>query len=74
MTTMPPQTPGRSAGTEDHCLVHQFIRTHGRRPTDAELEDMGASTAGSTPGRHLAAPSGLAWLLRREVARLVHRL
>lgn len=61
----------------DHCLVHHFIRAHGRRPTRPELDDLRARASESprVPGpRHAAAPAGLARSWRREVARLVHRI
>ena len=60
-----------------HCLVHHFIRAHGRRPTLDELADLRALSPEPprVPGpRHAAAPPGLARSWRREVARLVHRI
>jgi hypothetical protein len=64
------------AQAEDHCLVHHFIRTHGRRPTADELADLvGTRVAPPAPRVSDAArgPSRL-HAMRREVASLVSRL
>lgn len=67
--------PVEPAGLDDHCLVHQFIRTHGRRPTTEELRALAGLTVapavvprpGTTRSRGLSG-------VRRELARFVHRL
>jgi len=65
-------------GLEHQCAVHQFIRVYGRRPTPEELvrcQNLPArpTTAAAIPAG--ARPSGaLAGLLRREVARVIHRI
>jgi hypothetical protein len=68
------QDPWPRATDVDHCAVHQFIRLHGRRPTPEELAQ-GLIGSGHTEGP--AATSARAprpSALRREVARLIHRL
>ena len=68
--------PGEPAGLDDHCLVHQFIRTHGRRPTAEELRTLGDRPVEAPPvvqpprSTTSRALSGV----RRELARFVHRL
>ena len=56
----------------DHCLVHHFIRNHGRRPLPTEL----AMLEGCPGGRSAEQPDGsaLARATLRRVAQLVHRL
>ena len=66
--------PGRLPAEVDHCAVHQFIRVHGRRPTAEELADglTGPDRTGApAPDPARASQPGA---LRREVARLIHRL
>jgi hypothetical protein len=61
---------------DDHCLVHHFIRTHGRRPTADELAGITATVVVPPAPRsatEMPAPS-LVHTMRREVARLVNRL
>lgn len=66
---------------DDHCLVHHFIRTHGRRPDPDELEALvrratgGVATARSGDGaagtqRRTGVVAGT---LRKELARFVNR-
>ena len=63
------------ATAEDHCLVHHFIRRHGRRPTAEELAALEAPIGVPAPRLPRDAQThGLAHALRREVARLVARL
>ena len=66
--------PGRLPAEVDHCAVHQFIRIHGRRPTTEELVNglmRPERTEAPTPD---GARAPLPGALRREVARLIHRL
>lgn len=62
--------------SEDHCLVHHFIRTHGRRPSASELQllrrRMPVPQARAVPTRATAKP--VLGLLRRSAAKLVSRL
>jgi hypothetical protein len=61
---------------EDHCLVHHFIRTHGRRPSASELQllrrRMPVPQARAVPSWAPAMP--VLGVLRRGVAKLVSRL
>jgi hypothetical protein len=57
---------------DDHCLVHHFIRTHGRRPDDDELQALRERVAVPRPRR--SGPPLLSQALRREAARLIQRL
>ncbi|GAA1435034.1 hypothetical protein GCM10009641_30060 [Mycobacterium cookii] len=63
------------ATAEDHCLVHHFIRQHGRRPTAEELTALAPPVvvpAARPPGD--AQAHGLVRAVRRDVARLLSRL
>ncbi|MGF9753759.1 hypothetical protein AAII07_01025 [Microvirga sp. 0TCS3.31] len=68
-----------TAEPDDHCLVHHFIRMHGRRPTAEELSALRpgpaaiAATAPAPPPQHTAMPGGLTAAVRRELAKLVTR-
>ena len=58
---------------DDHCVVHLFIRRHGRSPTQEELAGLWSSTGGTDAlavagGNRLRAALTLA--VRREVVRL----
>ncbi|CAN0425830.1 unnamed protein product [Phaeothamnion confervicola] len=65
----------RPAVAQDHCLVHPFIRRHGRRPTAEELADLVGTTVVPAPRASRDGQAhGLVHALRREVARLVARL
>lgn len=69
--------PSGAAAPDDHCLVHHFIRTHGRTPDADELRLLRQSWAASAavPGPRPAADHpAFPQALRREVARLIHRL
>jgi len=59
-----------------HCWVHHFIRTHGRRPTDQELQALRDSAAGPPMPRprRAAVSETLPGAVRRELARLIQRL
>ncbi|MFC7725509.1 hypothetical protein ACFQW6_10350 [Nocardioides sp. GCM10028917] len=63
---------------DDQCLIHHFIRVHGRSPHADELDALReqATVPAEQPGK--AVPVGLAVSstahgFRRELARLVHR-
>ncbi len=58
---------------DEHCLVHHFIRATGRRPTADELVALGQQPHVSRP-RDAAVTGVLSQVVRREVARLIHRL
>lgn len=71
----------------DPCLVHHFIRVHGRRPDADELSEIERHTdpygddvvPPNTPGPLNASATArettpLPWVLRREVARLLGRI
>lgn len=71
---------GSPAAPDDHCLVHHFIRTHGRRPSADELMSLRGGGAAVppvvppvVPTVHAATPAAVAQALRREVARLLAR-
>jgi hypothetical protein len=67
--------PARPVSAEEHCLVHHFIRAHGRRPTADELDELvRRAVVVPAPRRHAATAPSLAQSLRRELARLVGRL
>jgi hypothetical protein len=69
--------PVASPDAADQCLVHHFIRSHGRRPTETELTRLRLDLAARVPvpaPRRSSTPAGLLPALRREVARLVSRL
>jgi hypothetical protein len=63
-------------GYDDQCLVHHFIRAHGRRPKPDELralrEEVVVAAGHSREDGPTASTSHHG--LRRELARLVHRL
>ena len=71
---MSPSTPMFSDEfDDDHCVVHLFIRRHGRGPTPEELAGLWSSTGGTDTlavagGNRLRA--GLTLAVRREVVRL----
>ena len=59
----------------DHCLVHQFIRTHGRRPTGEELRALQERADVVPPvviRPRASASAGLSGV-RRELSKLVNR-
>jgi hypothetical protein len=58
---------------DDTCLTHQFIRKYGRRPTPDELRAMRNGPAVPRP-RDTSSPLSLPRALRREMARVIHRL
>jgi hypothetical protein len=65
-----------TAEPDDHCLVHHFIRTHGRRPSAEELsalQDRAAMTVPASPPQHTPVAGELMAAVRREVAKLVNR-
>ena len=63
-------------GYDDHCLIHHFIRAHGRVPRADELRALRAqgTVSAEHPRQGRAVSSTAAHGLRRELARLVHRL
>jgi hypothetical protein len=63
-------------GYDDQCLVHHFIRAHGRRPQPDELRAVREEVvvAAGHPREDGRAASTSHHGLRRELARLVHRL
>ena len=67
MRSPDPVTP--STG-DDHCLVHHFIRTHGRRPSPDELR---ALHEHADAARHTVPASAITRAVRRELAKLVSR-
>ncbi|MBD3927434.1 hypothetical protein IEZ26_22620 [Nocardioides cavernae] len=72
---MPPVSPTFSDEfDDDHCVVHQFIRRHGRSPTPEEVIAL-RSSAVATGARATADDerSALTQVVRREVVRLIHR-
>ena len=58
---------------EEHCLVHHFIRATERRPTADELLALRQQPRVPRP-REAVSTGALSHALRREVARLIHRL
>lgn len=58
---------------DDHRLVHHFIRATGRRPSADELQAMRRHPRVPRP-REPVTPGVLAQAVRREVARLIHRM
>ena len=75
---MSPSTPMFSDEfDDDHCVVHLFIRRHGRGPTPEEFSDLWSSAAGTDT---LAVAGGtrlravLTQAVRREVVRLTNRV
>jgi hypothetical protein len=71
------QISGQSSlGVDDHCLVHHFIRANGRRPSADELLTLSKQLLVSAGPDHRRGQSSgsLPQALRREVARLIHRL
>lgn len=66
----PDLSHGRSSPGDperDQALVHQFIRLHGRRPTESELAGLGpGSVTGLRPVADGRPRRGLAALLRRR--------
>ena len=74
---MSPSTPMFSDEfDDDHCVVHLFIRRHGRGPTPEEIAGLRGSTVGADT---LAVVGGnrrrtvLTQSVRREVVRLLTR-
>ncbi len=66
--------PVEPTGLDDHWLVHQFIRTHGRRPTAEELRTLQERAELVAPvSRPRTRTSGMTGV-RREIARFVNRL
>ena len=57
----------------DHQLIHHFIRTSGRRPSPSELAALRARDV-TRRSHRVGARLTFAQVLRREAARLVHRL
>jgi hypothetical protein len=70
MHTNDPSTPDVY---DEHCLVHHFIRTTGRRPTVDELRALREQPSVPRP-RGAVVADAIPQALRREVARLIHRL
>ena len=72
---MPPISPTFSDEfDDDHCVVHQFIRRHGRSPTPEEVSALRSGTV-ATGARAAAsdrARAVLTQVVRREVVRLIH--
>ena len=69
------QTTDQSTPNEDdeHYLIHHFIRATGRRPTADEL--LGLRQQPRVPRPWDGVVTGaLSQAVRREVARLIHRL
>lgn len=70
------------ASIDDHCLIHHFIRLHGRAPSTDELAALRNGETAPTLDARLAqadpvrpaAPGGLNRGVRREIARLINRL
>ena len=71
--------PVEPTGLDDHCLVHQFIRIHGRRPTAEELSSLADGAVAVPPRVPPVVPParrstpGAVSGLRRELARLINR-
>lgn len=63
-------------GYDDHCLIHHFIRAHGRVPSADELRAL--REQGTVPDEQPRQGGGVSRTpapgLRRELARLMHRL
>jgi hypothetical protein len=59
-------SPHSAPQSEDHLLVHQFIREFGRRPTDAELARYRREGAAARNRRRLS--------MRLALGRAVSRL
>ena len=58
---------------DDHCVVHLFIRRHGRGPTPEELAGLWSSTVDTDSlagGNRLRA--ALTQVMRRDVVRLTN--
>lgn len=66
------------AGVDDPCVVHQFIRIYGRRPTAQELDHCRQESTLSLPARQTAVAVGsvvrVTGLVRRGLARALVRL
>jgi len=59
-------------GPVDHCLIHQFIRVHGRRPSREELAALYGQPR-SRPAGNMRVPHVSTRSIRRAIAQMVSR-
>lgn len=71
MNTIDPSSPD---DYDEHCLVHHFIRSTGRRPTADELRALRQQPRVPRPRPTAVVPGVHLQVMLREVARLIHRL